>query len=103
MLENITTEPHAQNISADILRVWLSIYFLQQRCMKASWFHTSSMYDCVCAFVIVIVCACSYVLYLLLLLHDLKDLIHVMYHKTSHIHTHVLREGCGVQQSDTNT
>ncbi len=32
MLENITTEPHAQNISADILRVWLSGYILQQ-CM----------------------------------------------------------------------
>jgi hypothetical protein len=25
-LENITTEPHAQDISADILRVWLSGY-----------------------------------------------------------------------------
>ncbi len=32
MLENITTEPHAQDISADALRVWLSGYILQQ-CM----------------------------------------------------------------------
>jgi hypothetical protein len=30
LLENITTEPHAQDISADILRVWLSGYILQQ-------------------------------------------------------------------------
>jgi hypothetical protein len=29
LLENITTEPHAQDISADILRVWLSGYILQ--------------------------------------------------------------------------
>ena len=29
MLENITTEPHAHDISADILRVWLSGYILQ--------------------------------------------------------------------------
>jgi hypothetical protein len=29
-LENITTEPHTQDISADILRVWLSGYILQQ-------------------------------------------------------------------------
>jgi hypothetical protein len=28
-LENITTEPHAHNISADIVRVWLSGYILQ--------------------------------------------------------------------------
>jgi hypothetical protein len=30
VLEDITTEPHAQEISADILRVWLSGYILQQ-------------------------------------------------------------------------
>ncbi len=29
MLEDITTEPHAHDISADILRVWLSGYILQ--------------------------------------------------------------------------
>ncbi len=28
MLEDITTEPHAQDISADILRMWLSGYIL---------------------------------------------------------------------------
>ncbi len=31
LLEDVTTEPHAQDISADILRVWLSGYILQQR------------------------------------------------------------------------
>ncbi len=42
MLENITTEPHAHDISADIVRVWLSGYILQQ-----------SMYVCmyVCMYV----------------------------------------------------
>ncbi len=30
MLEDITTEPHAHDISADIMRVWLSGYILQQ-------------------------------------------------------------------------
>jgi hypothetical protein len=30
VLEDITTEPHAQDISADILRVWHSGYILQQ-------------------------------------------------------------------------
>jgi hypothetical protein len=30
MLENVTTDPYAQDISADILRVWLSGYILQQ-------------------------------------------------------------------------
>jgi hypothetical protein len=30
-LENITTEPHAHDISADILRVWLSGYILQHK------------------------------------------------------------------------
>jgi hypothetical protein len=30
MLEDITTEPHAHDISADIVRVWLSGYILQQ-------------------------------------------------------------------------
>ena len=30
LLENITTEPHAHDISADIVRVWLSGYILQQ-------------------------------------------------------------------------
>ncbi len=29
VLENTTTEPHAQDFSADILRVWLSGYILQ--------------------------------------------------------------------------
>ena len=29
LLENITTEPHAQDISADIMRLWLSGYILQ--------------------------------------------------------------------------
>jgi hypothetical protein len=28
-LEDITTEPHAHDISADIVRVWLSGYILQ--------------------------------------------------------------------------
>jgi hypothetical protein len=32
LLEDITTEPHAQDISADILRVWLSGYILQHLC-----------------------------------------------------------------------
>jgi hypothetical protein len=31
LLENMTTEPHAQDISADILRVWLSGYILQHK------------------------------------------------------------------------
>ncbi len=31
MLEDVTTEPHAQEISADIVRVWLSGYILQQQ------------------------------------------------------------------------
>ncbi len=39
MLENITTETRSQDISADILRVWLSGYILQQ-CMY--------IYICVC-------------------------------------------------------
>jgi hypothetical protein len=30
VLEDITTEPHAHEISADIVRVWLSDYILQQ-------------------------------------------------------------------------
>jgi hypothetical protein len=30
MLENITTEPHVHGISADVVRVWLSGYILQQ-------------------------------------------------------------------------
>jgi hypothetical protein len=29
LLEDITTEPHAHDISADIVRVWLSGYILQ--------------------------------------------------------------------------
>ncbi len=29
LLEDITTEPHAQDVSADVLRVWLSGYILQ--------------------------------------------------------------------------
>ncbi len=31
LLEDITTEPHAQDISADILRVWLSDYILRHK------------------------------------------------------------------------
>jgi hypothetical protein len=30
VLENTTTEPHVHDISADIVRVWLSGYILQQ-------------------------------------------------------------------------
>ncbi len=31
VLENITTEPHAHDISADIVRMWLSGYILQHK------------------------------------------------------------------------
>jgi hypothetical protein len=48
--KNIITEPHAQDISADILRVWLSGYILQQfekskKCSKRGENMQSSGYD----------------------------------------------------------
>ena len=51
VLENITTEPHAQDISADLLRVWLSGYILEHSDMR-------SMCSCVRVCVCVCVCVC---------------------------------------------
>ncbi len=39
LLENITTEPHAHDISADIVRVWLSGYIIQHTYMQKAHIH----------------------------------------------------------------
>jgi hypothetical protein len=44
MLEHITTEPHVHEISADIVRVWLSRYILQQCTLQTTVCSRASTY-----------------------------------------------------------
>jgi hypothetical protein len=64
VLENITPEPHTQDISADVLRVWLSGYTLQQYDTYID-IHTHSHARYVGAFV----CLCNHNTHMFIVRH----------------------------------
>ena len=77
----MTTEPHAQEINSDILRMWLSGYILEQIC--SSWAYVAvpaivSVYDDIFC---VYVCVRAY-------MYPLEYLLYIYINAYTYVHVH---------------